>query len=299
VHAKDAFIYALAAATIASALATAVLLLQAPQAPAARGTVVAVTFPSLKPDVEQLLCPGDRVYSVAPPGVDPHDYQLRPGDVQLLKRASVIVSTGHAPFEAQVASLVRSGEIRAELVEITRVPGVKLLRNPATGQLNLHMPIYDPSNYKAFIHALAEALARANPACRHHYLAAADQVAGRVDSIVGQAPRLHVAAVATTPLAQYAVSWLGVDVEYLLIKEHGLPASPREVEEIEAAAAAHRVGLVVVVDSDLNAPQGRRALEIAGAAGLPVLRVPSPLEEKPIPEKLAEIVAQARGLAGP
>ena len=297
-HKGRLFIYALAVATLIAAAATIVLISPVPRQRTGNRLVVAVTFPSLAPDVKQLLCPGDELYTVAPPGVDPHDYQLKPGDVAKLREATVIVSTGHAPFEAQIESLAEQGEFNATLIVITRVPGVKIYLNPATHQPNLHMPIYDPHNYIAYIRFLASKLAQANPRCKSHYVEAASQAIARVNTLLEKAPSLNLHAAATTPLAQYAVTWLNVSVDKLFIKEHDVPPSPDDIRDIEAAAAAHRIQLIVIVEAG-RTPVNQKAREIASAYGLPVLEVPSPLTEETIPGKLSTILAQARRLSAP
>ncbi len=297
-HRKKTFIYTLLAATLASIAATLLLLAQAPAQSTAGGLTVVATFPSLAPDIEQLLCPGDKLYTVAPPGVDPHEYQLKPSDMARLREAAVIVSTGHAPFEAQIRRLVEDGELHATLLEIPSIPGVRLLTNPATHQPNLHMPIYDPENYKAYIRSLTAALSAANPACSSHYRAAAAALIQRVDELQTAAPRLGLHAAATTPLAQYAVTWLNISIDYLLLREHGLPPSPDDVAAIEEAAASHRIQLVVIVEAGEPTPLNTKAEEIARSHGLPVLRVPSPLAQQTIPDKLSEILRQARELKG-
>jgi len=63
--------------------------------------VVVVTFSYLKPDVERLLCNGV-VYAIAQVGVDPHEYQLKPSDIDVLKNADIIVSTAHTHFELDI-----------------------------------------------------------------------------------------------------------------------------------------------------------------------------------------------------
>ena len=64
-----------------------------------------VSFPNLAYDVGLLACEDDRIVSLAPAGSDPHEYQLTPEDVELLRRADLIISTGHVPFEARIKEL--------------------------------------------------------------------------------------------------------------------------------------------------------------------------------------------------
>jgi len=242
------------------------------------GLRVAVTFPSLKPDVELLACEGDTVFSVAPPGVDPHDYQLAPRDVEELKGCDLIVSTGHAPFEARIAELVAKGEVKARLVEVPSAPSVKLRVNPATGRENLHWPIYDPANYLAFVKHLAEVMAELRPSCAQAYRERAAAVERELNSLLSRAPKLNATAVGLSPVVQYAVEWAGVRLAYLLVKEHELPATPSDIAAAELALAEGRATLVVSVKGAEGTPLGAKAEELAGRYGRPVLYVPSPLE---------------------
>ena len=96
------------------------------------GLLIVVSFPNLAYDVELLACEDDTVISLAPPGMDPHDYQLTPSDVELLRRADLVISTAHAPFEVDIRRLVEEGRLSTVLVELPHVPGVRLLVNPIT-----------------------------------------------------------------------------------------------------------------------------------------------------------------------
>ena len=267
-------------------------LLVAPAMAGHGGVKVIVTFHNLVHDVKPLLCKGDSIDSVAPPGVDPHDYQLTPADVEKLRSADVIISTAHVPFEMRIRGLVSSGEIEARLIEIPKIPGVRLLENPETGNPNYHMPIYDPSNYKAFIEYIAKVLDGIRPECAQNYDGRAAEIVRKVNSIAA-APRLNVVAVADTPVSQYAVSWMGVKVKYLMIKEHGAPATPVDIERIISAMKSGEVHLVVVTEpAKLKASQ--QLLEYAKEYGIPVLEVPSPTGERSMPEKLEDIALRAR-----
>jgi len=126
------------------------------------GVVVVVTFSYLKPDVERLMC-GGVLYSIVPPGVDPHEYQLKPSDQEVLRSADIVVSTGHTSFEQSIRGMVERGEIKAILLDIIEDTGVKLKVNPVTKQYNYHMPVNDPVNYLLFLSKLVEVLVRLNP----------------------------------------------------------------------------------------------------------------------------------------
>ncbi len=254
----------------------------------ANGLNVVVTFPNLKYDLK-LIAPNDTVVSITKPGVDPHNYQLTPKDVATLKRADVIISTAHTPFEIKIRELVESGEIKAELIEIPKIPGIRILKNPDTGLPNLHMPIYDPHNYEVFLRYVAKKLSQLNP--NGDYIERAEIVCKRVEEIVSNTKKLNAFAVADLPVVQYAVSWLNVTIRHLLIKEPGLPALPEDVRAVENMK---NVQLVVVTDTNSTASQMLKS--IAEERGIPVLVVPSPIEGGSILKKLKFISEEVNNL---
>ncbi len=255
-----------------------------------------VSFPNLAYDVGLLACEDDKIASLAPAGSDPHEYQLTPEDVELLRRADLIISTGHVPFEARIKELEKEGEISGVLVELLHVPGVKLLVNPATGQPNCHMPIYDPENYKAFLAYLANLLAELRPSKAEAYRQKASEIIERINAIVRETPMLNLSAAADMPAAQYAVSWLGVRLCFLVVKEHGTPATPGDLLRLEEALADGSVSLVVICEP-VKSSASRQLEALAEEHGVPILRVPSPLAPSSILDKLAEISLRAKDLA--
>ncbi len=265
------------------------LLVLAALVASAKPLVIVVTFPSLVPDVKSLVCSDDKVLSIVPRGVDPHRYQLRPGDVDVLKKANIIISTGHAPFEARIEELVEQGMIHAKLIVIWRVPGIRLLDNPVTRKPNLHMPIYDPRNYLVFMEYLERVLATLRPECSRVYASNLENIAKKLRELIKNAPQLNVDAVADMPVVMYAVDWLGIHVKSLIVPEPGLPTTPELYRRAEELLAR---GAYAVVMTPSKAKASVDLLEMAERYKAPVIYVPSPLEYKPIPEKLEYIVEQ-------
>ena len=256
------------------------------------GLEIVVTFPNLAYDIALLLCEGDHLYSLVPQGVDPHDYQLTPEAISRLEGADVVISTAHAPFEMEIKEMRERGELEAVLVEIPEVPGIRLLENPATGQPNYHMPIYDPGNYKTFMRYIADVLANLRPGRAEDYLGKARELAEQVDALLSETPELSLEAVADLPLTQYAVSWLGVRIRFLLMKEHGVPASSAYLMRVEEAVSRGEVKLAVVCDPPRSSAS-EHLRRLADEHGLPVLRIPLPFSEGSILEKLSRISEQA------
>ncbi len=260
------------------------------------GLTVVVTIPSLVGDVKEIVCRGDHVLSLVPPSVDPHSYQLTARDYELLSRANVIVSLGHTPFEVSIRRLVEEGKINAVLVELPRIPGIKLRVNPATGHLNLHLPVYDPGNYVVFVEYLAKVMGKLNPACSNVYRENALKLIDRVNAIVEETPKINASVVADTPVCQYAVEWSGARVVDLLIREHGVPATPTDIERIEELLSNGSIGFIAVI-SPSKAPASRRLVELAHEYGVPVLYVPSPTSPTSVVDKIENVSLQLRKIS--
>lgn len=259
------------------------------------GLLIVTTFPNLVYDLKQIVCENDIVKSIAPPGVDPHEYQLTPQDIELLHKADIIVSTGHAPFEIDIREKTLSRELKGYLVEIPRIPGIHILDNPMTGQPNYHMIIYDPMNYRVFIENVTSILVKLNPYCKETYESNARKVIQRINELVSRTSRIYVDAVADTPLTQYAISWTGIRIKYLILKEHDTPASPKDIQNIVRDIESGYIRLAIVVDPP-KSKASEQLLSIVEEYGLPVIKVPSPLSSGSILQKLEYISSQVESI---
>ncbi len=276
--------------TMASIIITSIIILVI-AVQVASGLNIVVTFPNLKEDIK-LIAPNDNVMSVAKPGVDPHLYQLTPDDVRMLKNADLIISTAHTPFEIEIRNLVKSGEIKAKLIEIPKIPHIKILKVPGTGIPNYHMPIYDPKNYETFLKFVANVLERMNPGER--YTERAMEVCKEVNEIVSKTRKLNVKAVADIPAVQYAVDWLNVSIVRVLVKTPGAPITPKDVTDVERAMKD--IQLVVVTNGSVPS---QTLIRLAREYGKPVLKVPSPIEDKSVLKKLRIISEEVLELKPP
>jgi len=258
-----------------------------------RGLTIIVTFSNLVYDVKPILCSSDSVEAIVPPGVDPHSYQLTPSDLEKIRKADLVISTGHAPFEVKLRSLVP----RDKLVEIPRIEGIKLLSNPDTGQPNYHMPIYEPHNYITFIDYVAHRLAELRPSCANHYLSAAKDIENRVEELIEKAPKLNLSAVGSTPPVQYPVEWLGIHVKLLLSPEEGVPPTPEILERARSLLSRGSIAVVMVRGNEPATLLDARLESMARQLGAPVLRVPAPFLPGSIPSKLQLVVKEVSRLA--
>jgi len=259
--------------------------------------LVLATFPGIDGDLRLLLqgCQSVEVGSIAPPGADPHTYSLRPEDVKLIERAILIVSTGHAPFEEAVAEYAPE-----KTIIIPSIPGIRLERLP-TGAVNLHAPIYDPDNYIVFARFVAQKLAAAIPECnatiQENLRGVLSQLNRTVASHRGVLEGERV--VAASPLAQYAVGWLGAEIVVYLSSEHGAQVRP---EDAQKAGEALRQGAIAVIIVDERGepvgPASEYLLKAAQETGARIMRVEAPFTEKPLLTKIIQVAFEAALIAG-
>jgi len=254
------------------------------------GVYIVSVFPNIARDVSLIICSGDVVDYLIPPGVDPHEYQLTTGDYDKLSRASVIISTGHTGAEEKIEEMVSSGELKAVLINIMEIPGIRLAVNPSTGQPNLHMPIYDPLNYIMFIENLTNTLASINPSRADCYRENALRVINEVVALTAGNYRRYLGTptVLDSPELQYAVEWMGFRVLKTLIPEHDVQPSPQDVSAVEELLRSGEVP-VVFVTAPVQSSESQLLQELAGKYNVTVVSIPSPVAYNSTVEKLESI----------
>lgn len=207
--------------------------------------LVVATLPSLAEDVKQLVngC-GVDVVSLVPPGIDPHHYNLDTRSVSILMNALAVVSSGHAPFEIQIRDL----GLGDKLIEIPEIRNIKYATLPSDG-VNVHMPIYDPTNYKEFLRGTAGKLSELIPSCR-------DLINTNLDNMLEEINQLSTCnsyfnnsiGVAASPFAQYAVSWLGIDVKLILTTGEETSINPQRLEMAKTLLEKGAIAIIAIND---------------------------------------------------
>ncbi|QOR94236.1 zinc ABC transporter substrate-binding protein [Thermosphaera chiliense] len=256
-----------------------------------QGLTIVATFSSLVPDISLITCPGDTVKGLIPAGVDPHEYMLTPDDVNYLKKADVIVSTAHTHAELQIKELVNAGELDGRLVEVSSISGIRLLKNPNTGQPNYHAVLYDPLNYLFFTYNLTMLFSELNPSMRDCYMSKYVALYENVlNTILVHRGKYDTIAVADAPLSQYAVEWLGIKVVKLVKAEHDAEASSMDLLEVEKLMRERLIGLVIVTYPPTKTSEYLE--EQASLHGVPILKVESPLTNNSFLSRLSKLVSQ-------
>ena len=182
---------------------------------------------------------------------DPHEYQLTPQDLQMLKALTerdVIISSMHAPFELKIAEMVKSGEIKAKLIDLTKVQWYltwdgALVKGAEHdhGGVNMHDHGVFPPNVFALIDEVSNATGlKPDP----NFIQRLKQLNATY------ANKFSGKAIAITPTAQYILYWLGFRDIALFIKEPGVPPSPADLQKVVQYAKEGAPALAVVVSGE-------------------------------------------------
>lgn len=158
-------------AAVVSSCAPAV---NAPPASDDLGLRAVVTFSILADLVERIGGDDVVVHGLVGPGLDTHTFEALPSDSVALAQADVILAIGLG-FEPWLPELVQAAGVEGKLVELGgALPEQDLLRiadeeEPGPSHVDPHV-WQDPLRTQVLVHAIAEALAEADPGQAGDYL---------------------------------------------------------------------------------------------------------------------------------
>jgi zinc transport system substrate-binding protein len=133
--------------TVAAVVAAA-LLVGRDSKGSGEGTGVVAAFYPLAYAAEQLGGSRVRVTNLTPAGAEPHDLELKPGDVSKVKSASLVILMGHG-FQPQLERAVSGSQARV----------LKLLDTPGLDRHGNDPHVWlDPLRYALLVKAIARAL---------------------------------------------------------------------------------------------------------------------------------------------
>ncbi|MCX8185779.1 MAG: zinc ABC transporter substrate-binding protein [Sulfolobales archaeon] len=275
----------LLAIVVAALIATQTVLAEVVEA---QGVKVVTTFQYLADDVTQLLCEGDEVISLVPPGVDPHEYSLTPRDVELLRNSNIVISTSHTHLESKIYELKVGGELNASVIEIPKIPNMRLRNVSGVNVINYHAITYDPDNYVTLMEVIAEELTRLRPECRDAYLEKLNTATKHVLDVRSDVKSADLLAIGSSPLIQYAVEWFGVKFAAYLVVDPEASPTPKDISNVERLLSSRSVNLTVISDGD--SPHDRALMELSIKYSVPVLKVPSPISPGSMALKIKTVI---------
>ncbi len=255
--------------------------------------LIITTFPGLEKDLQIMLdgC-NISVEPLVPAGVDPHEYQLKPSDYQKLNKALLIISTGHTPFENEIKNTINEKD---KIIVIPEIPGIKFKTLP-DGAVNLHMPIYDPSNYETYITYIANYLSEKIPSCSETIRRNTAEIIETINNTYISHKDLlaNRSAVLVSPAVEYAVSWLGVDIKGYLTLEHESSTSPEQITLIREELAKGAIAVIIVDNNSMPLGQSSIKLEqLAEEYNASIIKVPAPFLDTSMLEKIQSVANQA------
>lgn len=182
------------------------------------------------------------VVYIIPLGADPHEYQLTASQIELLRQADVIVTTGgHLPVEKKIAELKAEGTITGEALFINdyKANGFRYLKEHWYNEKdNPHGIWLDPYNALAIAQATEKALEKADPHNAELYRKGFECFNERVITIVESYRAIlteNLTAIIQMPSNQYALEWLGITAVASIKPEEEVPALG--VDELVGKAA--------------------------------------------------------------
>ena len=222
--------------------------------------------------IVQEAFPQVRVVVLIPPGVDPHEYQMTAKQVELVQKASVIVTTGgHLPVERRILELRNSGEIEARvlLVQDYFKYGFRYLKESwYNNKDNPHGVWLDPYNAIAIAEATEKALIQSDPSRRTEYTITFERFRARVLGIVDSYRALirsNGTAIVQMPPDQYALEWLGLRVVDSLKPEEEIPS-----KGIDELLPESKTADVLVYGLDSPEQMKNAMKELAAKSGKPL-----------------------------
>jgi zinc/manganese transport system substrate-binding protein/manganese/iron transport system substrate-binding protein len=143
---------------------------------------------------------GDRVHvvQILKPGVDPHDYEPSPADIQAIADADLVVENGVGLEAAWLDDTVSSADYDGEVVDASRGVTIRAGNGDAE-QVDGDPHIWhDPANARVMVGDIAAALARTDPAGKAGY----ERDAAAYDAKLAALDADNRAEIGTIPVAQ-------------------------------------------------------------------------------------------------
>ena len=140
---------------------------------------------------------GDRVHvdQILKPGVDPHDYEPSPADIQAIADADLVVENGVGLEAAWLDDTIASAGYGGQVVDASR--GVTVRAGTGEQARDPHI-WHDPANARTMVADIAAALAAKDPAGKAGY----DRNAAAYDAKLAALDADNKAEIGTIPAAQ-------------------------------------------------------------------------------------------------
>ena len=229
-----------------------------------------------------------QVEYLVPPGVDPHQYQLTPEQIEKIQKADVIVTIGHLPLEEKIEELEKEGILKGEVLGIEDYQRYGFRYLPErwyNNKYNPHGIWLDPYNALAIAEATKEAL-KSRYSGQNIFEAQYSLFKAKVEAIILAYQKMNLSekqAIIELPSQQYALEWMGIEVIASIKPEEEIPA--KSVDEL-----LEMVKTVDVIVYSADSPESLKnaVLELSRKTGVPTIGISTIWSEKEYTEVLIQ-----------
>jgi len=229
-----------------------------------------------------------QVEYLVPPGVDPHQYQLTPEQIEKIQKADVIVTIGHLPLEEKIEELEKEGILKGEVLGIEDYQRYGFRYLPErwyNNKYNPHGIWLDPYNALAIAEATKEAL-KTHYSGQNIFEAQYSLFKAKVETIILTYQKMNLSekqAIIELPSQQYALEWMGIEVIASIKPEEEIPA--KSVDEL-----LEMVKTVDVIVYSTDSPESLKnaVLELSRKTGVPTIGISTIWSEKEYTEVLIQ-----------
>jgi len=229
-----------------------------------------------------------QVEYLVPPGVDPHQYQLTPEQIEKIQKADVIVTIGHLPLEEKIEELEKEGILKGEVLGIEDYQRYGFRYLPErwyNNKYNPHGIWLDPYNALAIAEATKEAL-KTHYSGQNIFEAQYSLFKAKVETIILTYQKMNLSekqAIIELPSQQYALEWIGIEVIASIKPEEEIPA--KSVDEL-----LEMVKTVDVIVYSTDSPESLKnaVLELSRKTGVPTIGISTIWSEKEYTEVLIQ-----------
>lgn len=248
------------------------ILLLAPLTTAQKKPLVVTSIAPIAEILREAFGDTVQVEYLVPLGVDPHQYQLTPEQIEEIQRADVIVTIGHLPAEEKIKELEREGILKGKVLGIEDYQRYGFRYLPErwyNNKYNPHGIWLDPYNALAIAEAVKDALA--NSPAYTSLDSRFSEFEAKLEGIVLAYQKLGLErkkALIELPSQQYTLEWMGIIAVDSIKPEEEVPA--KSVDELLTVA---KTVDVIVYSGESPEPLKSAALELSKRTGVPAVKV--------------------------
>lgn len=208
---------------------------------------IAVSVPTLIPLVKAAGGDYVDVISVVPYGIDPHEYQLVPSDLEKISSADLLIVTGHFEWERKLKELTKVNNV-LNLMEVLK-DDIKFLRLPS-GDLNLHEWWLSADNAILIIKSISSALIQIDEDDAERFKLISESSIRRIEDTLAHIRRYKYVdnVICSTPFEQYILDSFNINCKLMLIEDDLSSIKPGVLDVAKSMIGNGSISYIVYSD---------------------------------------------------